>query len=91
MAMETVLNQLEERIETLVEAYRGAVDRSGELEGRVAELEDELEGLRARLAEESDTNDRMATLEQQRTELAGRLEKVLAVVGAALEADPRAD
>ena len=32
MAMESVLKQLETRIEELVESYRGAVARSAELE-----------------------------------------------------------
>ena len=39
MAMESVLKQLETRIEELVESYRGAITQSEELEAKVVVLQ----------------------------------------------------
>lgn len=86
MAMETVLKQLESRIEELVGAYRDAIDRSAELQKRVGELETERDELQAKLTDESETGNRLAELEQQRDVLAGRLEAVLGVIDEALAA-----
>ncbi len=91
MAMESVLKQLEARIEELVGAYRAAVDRAAELETRVGELEAQRDELEGRLAGESETGERVATLERQRDELAGRLEKVVGVIDDALKAVDTAD
>jgi len=84
MAMESVLKQLESRIEELVEAYSGAVLRSAELETRVGDLETEAIELKTRLSGESDAGKRVALLEQQRDELAARLEKVLGLIDGVL-------
>jgi len=84
MAMEAVLKQLESRIEELVTVYRGAVARSSELEGRVEELEASIDELKAKLSSESDAHDQVASLEAQRDELAGRLERVLGLIDGVL-------
>jgi septal ring factor EnvC (AmiA/AmiB activator) len=84
MAMETVLKQLESRIEELVGSYRDAIDRTAELETRIGELEAERDTLQAKLIDSSQTGDRLAELEQQRDALAGRLEAVLGVIDDAL-------
>lgn len=88
MAMESVLKQLESRIEDLVQAYSSAVERSAELEGRVGELEAEIKDLTAKLSTESDANEQLAFLEKQRDELAGRLEKVLGLIDGVLGSEP---
>ncbi|MCU0303346.1 MAG: hypothetical protein MUC56_04745 [Thermoanaerobaculales bacterium] len=77
MAMESVLKQLESKIEELVAAYRDAVDRAAEGETRIAELE-------AKLAGTSEVKDRLAELETQRDALAARLEKVLGLIDGVL-------
>lgn len=87
MAMESVLKELESRIEELVEAYRGAETRSGELETKVGELEAEITELNAKLTSSTDANDRVAELEKQRDELATRLEKVLGLIDGVLKRD----
>jgi FtsZ-binding cell division protein ZapB len=78
MAMESILERLETRIEQLVEAHEAARSRTAELEQRVEELE-------AELAERSEASERAAELESQRAELAERLEKVLGRIDEALE------
>ena len=85
MAMESVLKQLETRIEELVESYLGAVTRSTELETKVDECETEINELKSRLAGESDANERVVSLEKQRDELAVRLEKVLGLIDGVLD------
>jgi len=85
--MESVLKELESRIEELVEAYRGAETRSGELETKVGELEAEITELNAKLTSSTDANDRVAELEKQRDELATRLEKVLGLIDGVLKRD----
>ena len=85
MAMESVLKDLESRIEELVEAYRGAVARSGELEAKVAELEAEVAELDSKLSSSTDANDKVADLEKQRDELATRLEKVVGLIDGVLK------
>ena len=84
MAMESVLKQLESRIEELVEAYSSAVLRSAELETRVGDLETEAAELKTRLSSESEAGEQVALLEQQRDELAARLEKVLGLIDGVL-------
>lgn len=85
MAMESVLKQLEARIEELVEAYRGAVAKSAESEAKLGEMETELTELKTRLSSESEANEKVASLEKQRDELAARLEKVLGLIDGVLE------
>jgi chromosome segregation ATPase len=85
MAMESVLKELESRIETLVEAYRSARSRGAELEAKVAGLETEKAELEAKLSGSSEASDRVAELERQRDQLAGRLEKVLGLIDGVLE------
>ena len=87
MAMESVLKQLETRIEELVEAYRGAVSHSAELEAKVSEFETEIAELKTRLSSESDASDRVTSLEKQRDEFAVRLEKVLGLIDGVLVSD----
>lgn len=87
MAMESVLKELESRIEELVEAYRGAETRSDELETKAGELEAEITELNAKLTSSTDANDRVAELEKQRDELATRLEKVLGLIDGVLKRD----
>lgn len=78
MAMDAVLKQLEGKIEELITAYTNSVQRGAELEKRVQELE-------SQLADTADLSGRIAEFEQQRTDLAARLEKVLAQVDSTLE------
>jgi septal ring factor EnvC (AmiA/AmiB activator) len=85
MAMESVLKDLESKIEELVEAYRGATARSAELEAKVAELEGEIGKLETKLSTSTDANDRMTKLEEERDQLATRLEKVLGLIDGVLE------
>jgi chromosome segregation ATPase len=82
--MESVLQQLESRIEDLVEAYRGAVSKTAELETRIAELETEVDELNTKLSTESDAAEQVATLEKKHDQLAGRLEKVLGLIDGVL-------
>lgn len=78
MALDSVLKKLESRIEEFVEAHQQATARVAELEARVAELEEQVGGSGA-------LDEKVAELEAQREELAGRLEKVLATLDSALE------
>ena len=78
MAMDSVLKQLESRIEELIEAYGAATKKSSELEARVKELE-------GKMASETDLSDKVAELEKQRGDLTTRLEKVLSLVDGTLE------
>jgi chromosome segregation ATPase len=85
--MESVLKDLESRIEELVEAYHGAVARSGELEAKVAELEAEVAELDSKLSSSTDANDKVTDLERQRDELATRLEKVVGLIDGVLKGE----
>lgn len=87
MAMESVLKQLEARIEELVESYSGAVARSTELETKVGECETEIGELKTQLAGSTTANERVETLERERDELATRLEKVLGLIDGVLDQD----
>lgn len=87
MAMESVLKTLEERIEELVEAYRGATDRSTELETKVSALEDDILELEVKLEGSTGAGERVTELESQRDELATRLEKVLGLIDGVLDKD----
>jgi predicted nucleic acid-binding Zn-ribbon protein len=84
MAMEAVLQQLESRIEDLVEAYGGEVAKTTELETRIVDLEAEINELKTKLSTESDAHDQVATLEKQRDDLAERLERVLGLIDGVL-------
>ena len=84
MAMESVLKQLESRIEELVEAYSAAVTTSAELEARVGDLETEITELKTQLSGQSEADERVTSLEKQRDELAARLEKVLGLIDGVL-------
>jgi len=84
MAMESVLKQLETRIEELVESYRGAVARSADLETRVDESALEIDKLKTQLAGSTNANERVESLESERDELAARLEKVLGLIDGVL-------
>jgi prefoldin subunit 5 len=82
MALDAVLKKLESRIDELVESHRKATSR-------VAELEKKLEKLEAEHAEEGDLKARVASLESQREELVGRLEKVLGTIDEVLTSNAR--
>jgi chromosome segregation ATPase len=84
MAMESILKELESRIEELVDAHGGAVARSTELEEKVTELETKLAEAEDKLTSQSKDGDRITELETQRSELGARLEKVLELVDGAL-------
>ena len=85
MAMESVLKQLETRIEELVESYREAVARSAELETKVGECGLEIDELKTQLAGSTNANERVESLEKDRDELAARLEKVLGLIDGVLD------
>ena len=85
MAMESVLKQLETRIEELVGSYRDAVARSTELEAKVVECSTEIEELKTQLAGSTNANERVESLERERDELAARLEKVLGLIDGVLD------
>ena len=77
MAMDTILKQLETKIEELVEAYRAAAANEAKLAERVAELE-------GRVAADSEIESRCEALEKQREELGKRLEKVVSLIDGTL-------
>jgi uncharacterized protein involved in exopolysaccharide biosynthesis len=77
MSLDSVLKQLESRIEEFVEAHRTATARIAELEGRIKELE-------GRLGSSGELEAKVAKLESQREELAERLGKVLGALDKAL-------
>jgi predicted nucleic acid-binding Zn-ribbon protein len=79
MSMETVLKQLESKIDELVGAYTVARGRTEELERRVAELEGRLSAL-------AEVEERANAMEAQRRELAERLHRVVTTVDRALGA-----
>ena len=87
MTMESVLKQLETRIEELVESYRDAVARSAELETKVDESALEIDELKTQLAGSTNANERVESLERERDELAARLEKVLGLIDGVLDQD----
>jgi chaperonin cofactor prefoldin len=73
MAMDTVLKQLESKIEDLVKAYQKAAKNEATLTARIEELE-------AKAATDSDMTSRCKALEKQRDDLGKRLEKVLSLI-----------
>jgi chaperonin cofactor prefoldin len=77
MAMDTVLKQLESRIEELVKAYQTASANEVKLAARVEELE-------GKIAAASEASSRCEALEKQREELGKRLEKVLSLIDGTL-------
>lgn len=79
MAMETVLKQLESKIDELVVVYGAARARVDELERRVAELEGRLSGL-------AEVEERASEMESQRQALAERLHRVVVTIDRALGA-----
>jgi len=85
MAMESILKELEARIETLVDAYRKATARSEELEHKLNALQAETEELRGTLASSSEAAARVSELENQRDALATRLEKVVGLIDGVLD------
>ena len=78
MTMESVLKQLETKIDEFVKVHDRATAKTKKLEARVAELEKELES--STVADE-----RIEELEKQRDDMAERLEKVLSHIDAAME------
>ena len=70
MAMDTVLKQLESKIEELVKAYQTVSKNEAKLTAKVDELE-------KKATSDSEMSSRCKALEEQRDELGKRLEKVL--------------
>ena len=73
MAMDTVLKQLESKIEELVKAYQKVSKNEATLTAKVEELEE-------KAASDSEMSSRCKALEEQRDELGKRLEKVLTLI-----------
>jgi chaperonin cofactor prefoldin len=80
MAMDTVLKQLEAKIEELLKSYQAAKKSEAKLAARVEELE-------GKVASDSEMGARCKTLEKQRDELGKRLEKVLSQIDATLSSN----
>lgn len=80
MSMETVLRQLETRIDELVAAHAGARARVAELEARLGETE-------ARLRALGEAEERSRSLEGERDGLTRRLKQVLDAIDTALVPD----
>ena len=78
MALDSVLTQLEAKIEELVAAY-------GETTAREQELAAKLEQAESRLTDDAEAKERITALEKQRDELTTRLEKVLERIDSTLE------
>jgi DNA anti-recombination protein RmuC len=78
MALDSVLKQLEAKIEELVAAY-------GEATAREQELAAKLEQAESRLTDDAEAKERITALEKQRDELTTRLEKVLERIDSTLE------
>lgn len=77
MAMDTVLKDLESKIEELVAAYQTAKKEESKLAAKVEELE-------AQLNSDSGLSERVAELEKQRDDLGKRLTKVLSLIDGTL-------
>ncbi len=78
MSMETVLEGLEERIESLITALQASRRKVGELEVRVEEFEE-------RANDSIETTQRLAELDSEREKLGKRLEGVLTLIDRALD------
>ena len=78
MSVETVMEDLEDRIESLIAALQASRRRVGELEARVEELEE-------RANESIESTQRLAELDSQREKLGKRLEGVLTLIDRALD------
>ena len=78
MAMDSVLSTLESKIEELITAHDEARKSRDELQAKVEKLE-------TQLSESGELTDKVTELEQQRADLAARLEKVLEQVDATLK------
>jgi chaperonin cofactor prefoldin len=77
MAMDTVLKQLETKIEELLKSYQAARKNETKLAARVEELE-------GKVASDSEMTARCKALEEQRDALGTRLEKVLSLIDSTL-------
>lgn len=80
MAMDTVLKQLETKIEELLKSYQATKKNEIKLAARVEELE-------GKIASNSEMSARCKALEEQRDELGKRLEKVLSLIDATLSSN----
>jgi predicted nucleic acid-binding Zn-ribbon protein len=78
MTMESVLKQLEGRLDELVTAYRAAVGRVAELEAKLAEAE-------KRATRASAVNEQVEAFEREKQDLGTRLQKVLEIIDTALD------
>jgi septation ring formation regulator EzrA len=79
MSLESVLKQLESRIEEFTRVHAQLRDRVTELESRLADVEGQAEARQAEV-------ERLEGIDRQREELAGRLEALLETVDGALAA-----
>jgi len=82
MAMETVLEKLENKINELLSRHQALGEENNRLEKRVSELQAELEKLKAESHEE--LTHRTRELEEQRMALASRLENTITLIDRAL-------
>jgi len=89
--MEVVLKTLQERIEQIIKAHESAKARGTELEGTIDSLKVTITELEGRLEEGAGHAGRAQELEQQKTELAERLETVISMIDKALESQSSAD
>lgn len=80
MAMDTVLKQLETKIEELLKSYQATKKNEIKLAARVEELE-------GKIASNSEMSARCKALEEQRDELGKRLEKVLSLIDSTLSSN----
>ena len=80
MAMDTVLKQLETKIEELLKSFQATKKNENKLAARVEELE-------GKIASDSEMSARCKALEEQRDELGKRLEKVLSLIDATLSSN----
>lgn len=77
MAMDTVLKQLETKVEELLKSYQATRKNEIKLAARVEELE-------GKVASDSEMSARCKALEEQRDALGTRLEKVLSLIDSTL-------
>ncbi len=82
MALESVLEKLEAKIEELLDLYSKSQERAEALDARVADLEQELE--QARTEKNSAAEEKQRLLEEQKKSMAERLEKTIALIDGVL-------
>jgi chromosome segregation ATPase len=84
MAMEMVLKDLEERIDTIVKAYAEARALANDHAAQIQTLEAKVAELETALADGAEAAEKAGELEQQKQQLAERLEGIIAAIDDAL-------